>query len=473
MIFSRRQALQSFASGFGYLAFASLAHEAAARESAASDDTLAPKSTHFPARAKRVIFLCMNGGPSHVDTFDYKPALNEQSGEATTIGRDRGGAKLLGSPFKFAQHGESGLWFSEVFPELAQHADDLCFIYSMHTDLPNHSQAFLQMHTGSFQFVRPSLGAWTLYGLGTENGNLPGFLTINPPSDNGGARNYGSAFLPAIVQGTKIGGSQIPGFYAALLGKDQEPGPPLKNIENAQLSRALQREQLDLIRSLNAHKLEKDVYHPEIEGAIESFELAFRMQDEVPEVLDVRNEPQKILDLYGIGAGRPTDRFGRQCLLARRLAEAGVRFIEITAPVGWDHHFMLKDELTKSALATDQPLAGLLADLKQRGLLADTLVVWAGEFGRTPYGQSITGRDHNNKGYTLWMAGGGVKGGFGHGATDEFGYQAVERPVHIHDWHATLLHLLGLDHQRLTFNYGGRNFRLTDVYGNVVREILA
>src|SRR5688500_14220104 len=283
---SRRHALKSIASGFGYLAFASLAHEAAAKEaSSGGGDTLAPKPTHFPARAKRVIFLCMNGGPSHVDTFDYKPALNQQSGEATTIGRDRGGANLLGSPFKFAQHGESGLWFSEVFPELARQADELCFIHSMHTDLPNHSQAFLQMHTGSFQFVRPSLGAWTLYGLGTENGNLPGFLTINPPSDNGGAKNYGSAFLPAICQGTKIGGSQIPGFYAALLGKDQEPGPPLKNIENTQLSRSLQREQLDLIRSLNARKLAKDVHHPEIEGAIESFELAFRMQDEVPEVL--------------------------------------------------------------------------------------------------------------------------------------------------------------------------------------------
>lgn len=471
---SRRQALQSLASGFGYLAFASLAHEAAAKEaSPAAGDTLAPKATHFPARAKRVIFLCMNGGPSHVDTFDYKPALNQGSGEATTIGRDRGGAHLLGSPFKFAQHGESGLWFSEVFPELARHADDLCFIHSMHTDLPNHSQAFLQMHTGSFQFVRPSLGAWTLYGLGTENGNLPGFLTINPPSDNGGAKNYGSAFLPAICQGTKIGGSQIPGFYAALLGKDQEPSPPLKNIENTQLTRTLQREQLDLIRSLNARKLARDVHHPEIEGAIQSFELAFRMQDEVPEVLDVRSEPEAMLKLYGIGAGQPTDRFGRQCLLARRLAEAGVRFIEITAPVGWDHHFMIKDELPKSALATDKPVAALLADLKQRGMLADTLVVWAGEFGRTPYGQSVTGRDHNNKGYTLWMAGGGVKGGFAHGATDEFGYQAVEHPVHIHDWHATLLHLLGQDHTRLTFNYGGRNFRLTDVYGNVVREILA
>lgn len=473
--FSRRAALKSLASGFGYLAFASLAHEAGTKEAAvrAADGALAPKATHFPARAKRVIFLCMNGGPSHVDLFDYKTALQEQSGHATTIGRDRGGAKLLGSPFKFAQHGQSGLWMSEALPHLAQHADDLCVINSMHTDLPNHSQAFLQMHTGSFQFVRPSMGAWTLYGLGSENANLPGFITVNPPSDNGGARNYGSGFLPAICQGTKIGGNQIPAFYAALLGKDEEPGPPLKNIENSALSRELQREQIDLIRGLNARKLARDVYHPEIEGAIESFELAFRMQDEVPGVLDLRYEPEAILKQYGIGAGLPTDRFGRQCLMARRLAEAGVRFIEVTAPTSWDHHFLIQDELPKSCAITDQPAAALLSDLKQRGMLDETLVIWAGEFGRTPYGQSGTGRDHNNKGYSLWMAGGGVKRGLAYGATDEFGYQAVEHPVHIHDWHATILHLLGFDHQRLTFNYAGRDFRLTDVYGDVATGILA
>ena len=471
---SRRDALKSCASGFGYLAFASLAHEAAAKESDQSPvaDTLAPKAVHFPARAKRVIFLCMNGGPSHVDLFDYKPALNKGSGNATTVGRDRGGAKLLGSPFKFARHGESGLWISETFPELAKHADELCMINSMHTDLPNHAQAFLQMHTGSFQFVRPSAGAWTLYGLGSENENLPGFITINPPSDNGGARNYGSGFLPAICQGTRMGGNQIPGFYAALLGKDEEPGPPLKNIKNETLSREMQRAQLDLVRDLNRRKLARDVHHPEIEGAIENFELAFRMQDEVPEVLDVRTEPESILKLYGIGSGLPTDRFGRQCVLARRLTESGVRFIEITAPVAWDHHFMIKEELTKACAATDQPIAALLTDLKQRGLYDDTLVVWAGEFGRTPYGQSGSGRDHNNKGYTIWMAGGGIRGGLAYGATDEFGYQAVEKPVHIHDWHATMLHLLGLDHERLTFNYGGRNFRLTDVSGRVVKDIM-
>ncbi len=468
---SRRAALQSLASGFGYLAFAGLAHQATAKERATSG--LSPKETHFPARAKRVIFLCMNGGPSHVDLFDYKPALQKNSGDASPVGRDRGGARLMGSPFKFQQHGQGGLWISEVLPQLAKQADELCVIRSMHTDLPNHAQAFTQMHTGSFQFVRPSAGAWSLYGLGSENANLPGFITINPPSDNGGARNYGSGFLPAICQGTKIGGNQIPGFYAALLGKDEEPGPPLKNIVNDNLPRDLQRQQLDLIRGLNQHKLQRDVYHPEIEGAIESFELAFRMQDEVPEVLDLRSESVTTRKLYGVGSGLPTDRFARQCILARRLAEAGVRFIEITAPTQWDHHFLLKDELKKSCLATDQPAAALLIDLKQRGLLDDTLVIWAGEFGRTPYGQSGSGRDHNNKGYSLWMAGGGVKGGYAHGATDEFGYEAVEQPVHIHDWHATVLHLLGLDHERLTFNYAGRDFRLTDVYGDVVQQIIA
>ena len=463
---SRRALLKTTASGFGYLAFASLAHRAAARDAAGGNSQLTAQPTHFPARAKRVIFLCMNGGPSHMDLFDYKPALNQD----TAKGKQ---ANLLPSPFRFAQYGESGAWVSEVCPKLAQKVDDICFIRSMHTDIPNHSQAFIQMHTGSFQFARPSIGAWSLYGLGTENTNLPGFISINPPADNGGARNYGSAFLPAIFQGTKIGTNQIPGFYAAFLGIDQEPGPPLKNMENRRLSLAEQRHQLDLIRDFNTNKLQRDVSNPEIEGAIESFELAFRMQNEVPDLLDLSSESESMFKLYGVGAGLATDRFGRQCLLARRLAEAGCRFIEVTSPVGWDHHFMIKDKLAESCRATDQPVAALLTDLKQRGMLDDTLVVWAGEFGRTPYAQSGTGRDHNNKGYTIWMAGGGIKPGLCYGATDEHGYQAVENPVHIHDWHATVLNLLGLDHTQLTFNYAGRDFRLTDVYGRVVNEILA
>ena len=360
-----------------------------------------------------------------------------------------------------------------MFPHLAKHVDDLCIVRSMQTDLPNHSQAFVQMHTGSFQFVRPSFGAWTLYGLGTENSNLPGFVTLNPPSDNGGARNYGSAFLPSICQATKIGTNQIPGFYAAFLKVDQEPGPPLKNIANEKLTTAGQRQQLDFIRDLNSMKLARDSYHPEIEGAIESFELAFRMQGELPELLDLRDESEATQKAYGIGAGKTTDRFGRQCILARKMVEAGVRFVELTAPTGWDHHFQLKEKLAESAEMTDQPIAALLGDLKQRGLLQDTLVVWAGEFGRTPYIQGGAGRDHNNKGYSIWMAGGGVKSGIAYGATDEIGYEAVEKPVHVHDWHATMLHLLGLDHKKLTFNYGGRDFRLTDVHGRVVTDLMA
>ncbi len=471
----RRAALKSLASGFGYLAFASLAQEAVARNGGTSGRTnvLAQRATHFAPRAKRVVFLCMNGGPSHVDLLDYKPELYSRTGKPMNSSKPVGGPRLFGSPFRFAQHGDSGLWLSDALPEIARHADDLCVIRSMYTDVPNHSPAFLQMHTGSFQFVRPSVGAWSLYGLGTENENLPGFITLNPPSDNGGARNYGNSFLPAVCQGTRIGGNRIPEFYAKLLGKDEEPGPPLKNVKNPFLSRTEQRQQLDLIRQLNARKLERDVFHPEIEGAIESFELAFRMQSEVPDVLDVSSETDATQTLYGIGSGLPSDRFGRQCLMARRLIESGVRFVELTAPTSWDHHFLLQDQMTKSCEIVDQPVAGLLADLKQRGLLYDTLVIWAGEFGRTPYGQSGSGRDHNNKGYSLWMAGGGVKGGLAYGSTDEIGYQAVENPVHIHDWHATILHLLGLDHERLTFYHNGIQRRLTNVHGNVIHDVIA
>lgn len=465
-LFSRRQALQTCSSGIGWLAFSALAHQAAAREG-----TLAGRTPHFPARARRVIFLTMRGGPSHVDLFDYKPELVKRSGQSASLGKDSTGAKLLGPIHPFSQHGQSGQWIANTYPLLAKHADDLCIVNSMNTDLPNHAQAFGQMHTGSFQFVRPSLGAWTLYGLGSENENLPGFITLNPPADNGGSQNYGSSFLPAICQGTKIGGSQLPELYAALFKKDVAPGPPMKNIANDKVSTAMQRAQLDLIRGLNQHKLERDIHHPEIEGAIQSFELAFRMQSEVPEVLDLRDEPEHVRKLYGIGQGG--DQFARQCLLARRLAEAGVRFIEIASPTHWDHHNLLKDNLAKSCAATDKPIAALLTDLKARGMLKDTLVVWAGEFGRTPYAQGTDGRDHNHKGYSIWMAGGGVKGGVHHGATDEFGYKAVENRVHVNDLHATMLHLLGIDHEKLTFRHSGRDYRLTDLGGRVVTEILA
>lgn len=461
--------LQSLSSGFGYLAFSALAHDAAA----VTGGPLVPKQTHFSPRAKRVIFLCMRGGPSHVDLFDHKPELIKRAGKTAKLSKFGRGARLLGPVKPLTPRGQSRLRMSDLMPQLARHADDLCVINGMHTDLPNHAPAFGQMHTGSFQFVRPSLGAWTLYGLGTENQNLPGFITLSPPADFGGARNYGSAFLPAVCQGTKIGGSSIPDLYAALLGKSEEPGPPMKHVENTKISRELQRAQIDLVQGLDRLKLERDRWNPEIEGAIESFELAFRMQDEVPQVLDLRHESESVRRKYGIGQGTTNDPFARQCLLARRLAEAGVRFIELTAPVNWDHHYLLDSNLAKACNATDQPIAALIDDLKLRGMFDDTLIIWAGEFGRTPYGQGGNGRDHNNKGYSLWMAGGGVKGGVNHGATDEFGYKAVKDPVHIHDWHATILHLLGLDHKRLTFNYAGRHFRLTNVSGKVVKNIIA
>ena len=462
---SRRAWLQSTCSGIGWLAFSALAQQEAAQPG------LAARSPHRPARAKRIIFLTMRGGPSHVDLFDHKPELIRHSGRTAQLGRDAAGARLLGPVHPLAQFGQSGQWMSTLLPQLARHADDLCVIRSMHTDLPNHAQAFVQMHTGSFQFVRPSLGAWTLYGLGSDNANLPGFITLNPPADNGGAQNYGSAFLPAVCQGTRLGSSQLPDLYAALLKRDVAPGPPMKNLANPAMPRALQRAQIDLIRGLNERKLARESVHPQIEGAIEAFELAFRMQSEVPEVLDLRGEAESVLKLYGIGQGQ--DQFARQCLLARRLAEAGVRFIEIAAPVNWDHHNLLKDNLAKGCAAIDRPIAALLTDLKARGLLQDTLVVWAGEFGRTPYAQGLDGRDHNHRGYSIWMAGGGVKGGLSYGATDEIGHKAAVDPMHIHDWHATLLHLLGLDHTRLTFNYGGRHFRLTETSGEVAAGLLA
>ena len=462
---SRRTAIHTFASGIGSIAATALLQRRAVLGSDHAISASSADRTHHRATAKRVLFLCMRGGPSHLDLFDYKPELQKR-------GRDPKSSRLLPTPFKFSRHGESGQWLSEIQPQLARHADDLCVIHSMHTDLPNHPQAFGQMHTGSFQFVRPSLGAWTLYGLGSANENLPGFITINPPADFGGARNYGSAFLPAICQGTKIGAGKIPALYAKLLQRKAETGPALPNLANTRLSSQQQRDQLDVVRAMNEHKLRRDHYNPEVEGAIESMELAFRMQRDVPEVLDFADESPATLRDYGIDQA-PTDQFGRQCLMARRLIEAGVRFVEVTAPVNWDHHRLLKTQLTAACEMTDGPVAALLGDLKSRGLLEDTLVVWAGEFGRTPFVQSLDGRDHNNQGYTIWMAGGGVKGGMTHGETDEFGAKAVIDRVHIHDWHATILHLLGFDHTKLTFSYAGRDFRLTDVAGNVVHNIIA
>ncbi len=466
-LYSRRDALKSLWAGFGYTAFAGLAAQAAAKEAAAKAGPLSPKDPHFAPRAKHVIFLCMNGGPSHVDTFDYKPELQASNGKSVA-NRGRGGyAKLLSSPWKFSQHGKSGLWISELFPETAKHADDICLVRSMQTDLPAHPQAFLQMHTGSFQFVRPSLGAWTLYGLGTENDNLPGFITLNPPLNNGGPQNFGSAFLPAIYQGTRIGADAGFGGGGRFGGGGDAKMP---NISNSKLGRDGQRAQLDFIQTLNQERLYNDQVNPQVEGVIESYELAFRMQSEVPEVMDLSKETEATKKMYGIGSGN--DSFARSCLLARCMVEAGVRFVEVGSG-GWDQHRNLKADLATRCDSVDQPAAALLADLKQRGLLKDTLVIWGGEFGRTPYAQGDDGRDHNNKGFTMWMAGGGVKGGLSYGSTDEYGAEAVENKVHIHDFHATILHLMGLDHEKLTYKYAGRDFRLTDVHGDVVKDILA
>lgn len=452
---SRRSLLKTASSGFGYLAFAGLSTWAAEKEAG----PLRPKPTHFPARAKRVIFLCMEGGPSHVDTFDYKPKLSSDDGQ--TFGKGRAaGAKLLGSPWEFRQHGESGLWISELFPEVARCADDLCIVNSMQTDLPNHPQAFQQMHTGIFQFPRPSMGSWLQYGLGTENENLPGFVTICPPVNNGGSANYGSSFLPAIYQGTRIGYSGMPVADAVV-----------SNLKNSKRRGADQRRQLDLVQTLNRETIERDQVNPAIDGVIESYELAFRMQGELPDLMNLEHESEVTRKRYGIGE-TATDDFGRQCLLARRFAEAGVRFVEICHG-GWDQHFNLKQAHARNSLAIDRPIAGLLTDLKVRGLLEDTLVVWGGEFGRTPYAQRNDGRDHNHKGYSIWMAGGGVRGGLAYGKTDEYGYEAVEGAVHVHDWHATILHLLGLDHEKLTYRYAGREMRLTDVKGKVVQGVIA
>jgi uncharacterized protein DUF1501 len=451
--FARRTALKSAVAGFGYLAFAGLSSWAAEKDKPSS-----ARKPHFPARARRVIFLCMEGAPSHVDTFDYKPKLPSLDGKSMRGARTF--ARVLASPWKFAQHGKGGLWISELFPELAKCADDLCLLRGMHTDVPAHSQAFIQLHTGVFQFKRPSMGAWVLYGLGTDNQNLPGFITIRPPLQNGGPANYSSAFLPAIYQGTPVGSGFGP------LGSTA-----VSNIRNPRQSPEAQRKQLDFIQSLNRGALEREPHSPGIEGAIESFELAFRMQKDLPKLMDISNETAATKALYGIGE-QATENFGRQCLLARRFAEAGVRFIEITSGQ-WDHHRNLKTALGNKAQSVDKPIAGLLRDLKTRGLLKDTLVLWGGEFGRTPYAQGRDGRDHNHRGFTMWMAGGGVKGGFSFGETDDYGYEAVGGKVHIHDWHATILHLLGLNHEKLTYRYAGRDMRLTDVKGNVVKDIIS
>jgi Protein of unknown function (DUF1501) len=471
-IYSRRAALQTLGCGFGYLALAGLAARETARASAPANP-LAPKPPQFPARAKRIIFLFMQGGVSQVDSFDYKPKLIELDGKMLDFDDLRSLARDGKSPqqrvmkplWNFSQHGESGLWASDLFPEMAKHMDDLCLIRSMHTEGIAHGPATLFLHTGTTTFVRPSMGAWVNYGLGSENENLPGFVTISPSLGNGGPRNYGNAFLPAIYQGTPIG-------RAGVLAKDA-------TIRNLQPARSMDEaaRQFDLLRDLNAEQLRQKPGDSELEAVINSYELAWRMQDSAPTVLDVNGESPETLAMYGIGEQK-TDNFGRQCLLARRLCESGVRFVQVnygdnTNNPAWDQHSNMKKH-GDHAKAVDKPVAALLTDLKQRGLLEDTIVWWGAEFGRTPYAEKNgTGRDHNPAGFSVWLAGGGFKRGVTYGETDEFGHHAVVDKVHMHDLHATLLYALGLDHEKLTYRYAGRPFRLTDVYGRVVNDLFA
>lgn len=434
---NRRQLLQSLSCGFGYLALRNIAANAASL----SGNPLAPKPPMFPAKAKRVIFLYMQGAPSQYETFDYNPEL-----AAAKSG------SLMAPAFKFSPSGQSGIQISDLFPNLQKHADDLCLLNGMTTDSPAHPTATIQLHTGSFTFVRPSMGAWVVYGLGTDNKDLPGFITINP-AGQGGAQNFGSAFLPASYEGTP---------YETRTGK-------LPNIANPEMKSDEQRKQLDLIQTLNQDYLQKAKKDAELEGVIESYEMAFRMQSSVPGVLDIKGESEAVKDAYGLNNSATRD-FGTQCLLARRLSEAGVRFIEISNN-GWDHHNNLRQRMQQQAKGIDQPVAALLADLKQRDLLKDTLVVWGGEFGRTTTGND--GRNHNNRGFSMWMAGGGVKGGMRYGHTDALSGSAVDGKMHIHDLHATMLYLLGMDHTKLTYRYGGRDFRLTEVAGVVAKDIVA
>ncbi len=472
---SRRDLLKTVGCGFGHLALAGLAAERAVAESKSrSANPLAPRSPHFAPRAKRVIFLFMQGGVSQVDSFDYKPELFKADGKTLVVddarvlantgmkGSSQRGMKPL---WNFAQHGESGRWASDLFPEMNRHVDDLCFIHSMHTEGVAHGPATLFLHCGMATNIRPSMGSWVLYGLGTENENLPGFVSIAPSAGNGGARNYGNAFLPAVYQGTPLGKAGSPAAQATI-----------RNLTNPVLSPEAQRSQFAMLRSLNAEQLRQNPGDSELEAVVSSYELAWRMQSNAPDVLDLAHETKATKALYGIGTPE-TDNFGRQCLLARRFCEAGVRFIQVTygdstANPAWDQHSNLPKHGVH-ARAVDRPIAGLLTDLKQRGLLDDTLIWWGSEFGRTPYAEKNgTGRDHDPDGFTVWLAGAGVKPGFAFGATDELGHKAVQDKVHMHDLHATVLHLLGLDHERLTYNYSGRNFRLTDVEGRVVKEIL-
>ncbi len=470
-LMNRRQMLRRFANGFGMLGLAGLLAEDFASSlfaDAVPGNPLTLRPPHYPAKAKRVIFLFMSGGPSHVDTFDPKPRLAQDNGkplpfEKPKLERTKTG-NLLQSPWKFQKHGQSGVEISELFPHLAGCVDELCVIRSMVADNINHNGACLQMNTGEQAFSRPSMGSWLLYGLGSENQDLPGYLVISPSQPAQGAPLWSSSFLPAAYQGTLV----------------SDLKNPIANLGNSRFSTKQQRDQLDLLKQLNLLHQQQREEDSRLGARIESFELAFRMQAKAPEAFDVASESPETKRLYGLDEPA-TEIFGKQCLMARRLAERGVRMVQVyhtqtskrSSCQLWDQHGGLKTELPNNCAAIDKPIAGLLKDLKARGLLKDTLVLWGGEFGRTPTAEGTDGREHHPFGFTMWLAGGGIKGGLAYGATDEFGWHATENRVHVHDLHATMLHLMGIDHEKLTYRYSGRDFRLTDVHGKVVRDILA
>ncbi|MSR51815.1 MAG: DUF1501 domain-containing protein [Gemmataceae bacterium] len=457
----RRNLLIRSGLGFGALALADmLAGQAPVANAPGSP--LAPKKPHFPGKAKHVVHLFMNGGPSQVDTFDPKPMLDKHHGKplpSTNLRTERKTGAAMRSPFKFQKHGQAGIEVSELFTQTARHIDDMCVIRSMHAEVPNHEPSLMLMNCGDGRLPRPSMGAWITYGLGSENQNLPGFVAMCP----GGypivaTQNWRSAFLPGAYQGTYID------------TQHSDVQKLIENIRNNGMSLADQRKQLDVLKKLNEWHRETRSTDPALEARIESFELAYRMQSEAAEAFDINREPLKVRERYGAGTQ------GRQLLIARRLIERGVRFVQVWSGAGqpWDNHDGLETQHRKLALDWDRPIAVFMDDLKARGLFDETLVMWGGEFGRTPVAElpGLSGRDHNHYGFSMWLAGGGVKGGQTIGATDDFGFAAVEDKVHVHDLHATILHLLGFDHEKLTFRLAGRDFRLTDVHGKVVKQIL-
>jgi hypothetical protein len=471
---TRRDFLCRSGMGFASLGLANLmASQGLLSASSSADRTvspLAPKGPHFAPKAKRVIHLFMNGGPSHVDTFDPKPSLQKYAGKPlprNNLRTERKTGAAFASPFKFQRYGKSGIEVSELFAHTARNIDDICVIRSMYADVPNHEPSLMLMNCGEARQIRPSMGSWITYGLGSENQNLPGFIAMCP----GGypiqeTQNWQSAFLPGAYQGTYID------------TRHTDVDLLIEHIRNTSLSLSEQRRQLDLLRQINERHQERRQNDAQLESRIQSFELAYRMQMDASDAFDVSREPKYIREMYGPGTQ------SRQILIARRLLEKGVRFVQVWHGAGqpWDSHDDIEIQHRRLAQECDQAIGALLVDLKQRGMLDDTLVIWGGEFGRTPTVElpspgnnagKVNGRDHNHWGFTMWLAGGGIKGGYVHGATDEFGFQAVENKVHVHDLHATLLHLLGFDHERLTYRYAGRDFRLTDVHGNLVKEVLA